>query len=75
MMTKVSQAPGVTATSLRISAAIIPACSATPTPIMATKMVATTVKLAKLLTNEVKMKRMPSTVRRLRTLTVTSCRT
>ena len=33
--------------------------SATPTPIMATKMTATTLKLAKLVTNEEKMKRMP----------------
>ena len=64
MMNVISRA-GATLTSLRISAAISPASSATPTPIMATKMTATTLKFAKLLTNEVKMKRSPSTVSRL----------
>ena len=42
-----------------------PAFSATPTPIMATKITATTLKLAKLVTNEEKMKRSPSTESRL----------
>ena len=40
-----------------MSAAISPASSATPTPIMATKITATTLKLAKLGTNDEKMKR------------------
>ena len=58
-MMKVSSRRGATLTSLRISAAIRPASSATPTPIIATKMTATTLKPAKLLTNDEKMKRMP----------------
>ena len=42
-----------------------PAFSATPTPIIATKITATTLKLAKFWTNDVKMKRIPSTEMRL----------
>ncbi len=62
MRMKAMSRRGATATSLRISAPIIPACSATPTPIMATKTTATTAKPAKLSTNEVNMNRIPSTV-------------
>ena len=62
----VSSFSGATLTSLRMSAAINPASSATPTPIIATNTTATTLKLAKLLTNEEKMKRMPSAPSRLR---------
>ena len=64
---------GATWTSLRISAAISPAFSATPTPAIATNVTATTAKPAKLLTNEEKTKRMPSTASRLRTSNVCSC--
>ena len=72
-MMKVSAHGGATLTSLRISAAIRPASSATPTPIIATKMTATTLKLAKLVTNEVKMNRMPSIVSRLLIAVVSLC--
>ena len=61
-MMKHNVAGGDTFTSLRMSAPMRPACSATPTPIMATKMTATTLKFAKFCTNEVKRNRMPSTV-------------
>ena len=44
-----------------MSAAISPLASATPAPMSATNVTATTPKPAKLGTNEVKMKRMPST--------------
>ena len=64
MMNAIARA-GATATSFLIRAAIRPAFSATPTPIMATKITATTLKLAKFCTNEVKMKRIPSTESRL----------
>ena len=64
-MMNASVAGGAAFTSLRISAAIIPASSATPTPIIATKTTATTVKLAKLLTNDENRKRMPSALSRL----------
>ena len=64
-MMKVSVAAGATFTSLRISAAIRPASSATPTPIMATNTTATTVKPAKLPTNDEKRNRIPSWLRRL----------
>lgn len=64
---------GATATILRISAAINPASSATPTPIIATNMTATTAKAAKLSTNEVRTNRIPSVVSRLST--VISCST
>ena len=43
-----------------MSAAIRPPASATPAPISATNVTATTPKPAKFGTNEVKMKRMPS---------------
>ncbi len=43
-----------TPTSFRISAAISPAASARPTPIITTRMIATAAKLRKLLTNDVK---------------------
>ena len=56
---------GATLTSFRISAPIRPASSATPTPIMATRITATTLKLEKLLTREVNRNRMPSTDSRL----------
>ena len=55
---------GETATSLRMSAPISPASSATPAPSIATNVTATTPKPAKLATNDVKMNRMPSTVSR-----------
>ena len=71
MMNAISRS-GATLTSLRISAAIRPAFSATPTPIMATKITATTLKLAKLVTNDEKMKRSPATDSRLLT-SVVSC--
>ena len=62
----VSALRGATLTSLRMRAAISPASSATPTPIIATKTTATTLNPAKLLTNDEKMKRTPSVPRRLR---------
>jgi hypothetical protein len=49
-----------------MSAPIIPACSATPTPAIATSVTATTPKAAKLATNVEKTNRSPSTDRRLR---------
>ncbi len=58
---------GATFTSFLINAAIIPACSATPTPAIATRVTATTVNPAKFETNEVKMNLIPSTVSRLST--------
>ena len=64
-MMNASVAGGAALTSLRISAAIIPASSATPTPIIATKTTATTLKLAKLLTNDENRKRIPSVLSRL----------
>ena len=51
---------GETATSLRMSAPISPPASATPAPIIAMNVTATTPKPAKLGTNDVKMNRMPS---------------
>ena len=56
---------GATFTILRISAAMRPDASATPTPIIATNVTATTAKPAKLLTNDESMNRMPSIDRRL----------
>ena len=47
MMNAIARA-GATFTSFRISAAISPAFSATPTPIIATKITATTLKFASL---------------------------
>lgn len=64
-MMKVIKRRGATLTILRIRAAIRPASSATPTPIMATRMTATTPKSLKFCTAVVKMKRMPSPVSRL----------
>ena len=43
-----------TPTSLRISAAISPAASASPTPIITTRMIATAAKFLKFETNDVK---------------------
>ena len=71
MMMKNAMRPfGATATSLRISAAISPACSATPTPAIATNVTATTANPAKLLTNDDSMNRMPSIESRLFTANV-----
>ena len=52
------------ATSLRIRAPTNPEYSATPTPIIATRIRPTAVKPRKLGTNDVNMKRMPSPVSR-----------
>src|SRR5690606_36639640 len=52
---------GAAATSFLIRASIRPAPSAAPAPIIAMKVTAITPKPAKLDTNDVKMKRMPST--------------
>ena len=57
---------GATLTTLRISAAISPAFSATPTPAIETSTTATTPKRAKLSTNEAKKNRSPSMESRLR---------
>ena len=65
MMIGVSVAADVAATSLRMSAPISPDASASPTPIITTRMIATAAKLRKLATNDVNMKRTPSTERRL----------
>ena len=64
-MIQVSAHGGATFTSFRISAPIRPASSATPTPSIATRITATTLKPEKLLTNDVKRKRTPSTESRL----------
>ena len=61
-------------TSLRISAAIRPPASATPAPISAMNVTATTPKPAKLDTNDVKMNRIPSVVSRPRIGIVTVSR-
>jgi hypothetical protein len=63
---------GATFTILRINAAIIPACSATPTPAIATRVTATTPNPAKFATNVEKKKRNPSTFSRLRISNVVS---
>ena len=60
-MMNVSMLLDETPTSLRISAPISPAASASPTPIITTRMIATAAKLRKLSTNDVKRKRTPST--------------
>ena len=57
---------GATLTILRISAPIIPACSATPTPAIATSVTATTPNAAKFATNVENTNRNPSTESRLR---------
>jgi hypothetical protein len=59
-----------TATSLRISAPISPTDSASPTPIITTRMIETAAKLRKLSTNEVNRKRTPSPVSKPWTLAV-----
>ena len=66
---------GDAATSTRMSAAIRPPASATPAPISATNVTATTPKPAKFGTNEVKMNRMPSVESRLTIgiVTVSTC--
>ncbi len=61
----VSIAADVAATSLRISEPISPDASASPTPIITTRMIATAAKLRKLATNEVNMNRIPSAETRL----------
>ena len=66
-MMNVIAPPGATCTILRISAAIRPASSATPTPIIATRITATTPKSLKFCTAVVKMWRMPSPLSRLLT--------
>ncbi len=57
---------GATLTILRMRAPIIPACSATPTPAIATNVTATTPNAAKLATKVENTNRRPSTDRRLR---------
>jgi len=57
---KVSAHFGAAPTSLRISEPSRPDSSATPAPIIATKVTPMTAKPAKLLTNDEKMKRIPS---------------
>ena len=71
-MMNVSVAAGATLTSLRMRAAMRPASSATPTPIMATNTTDTTVKPAKLFTNDEKRNRIPSVLSRLSTSVVSS---
>ncbi len=61
---------GVTCTIFLISAVIRPACSASPTPTMTTRMMPTGPKFTKLRTIEVSMKRMPSPLSRLLTVAV-----
>lgn len=63
---------GAIATSLRTSVAIIPDSSASPTPIMATRITPTPVKPRKFATGDVNMNRMPSGDSRLRTEVVCS---
>jgi hypothetical protein len=67
MRMKAMSPRGATATSLRMSAAIIPAFSATPTPAMAMSVTATTANPAKLSTKLENRNRMPSMESRLRT--------
>ena len=63
-MMYVSEAGVEIATSLRISPPTRPDSSATPTPIIATRITPIAVKPRKLGTNDVNMKRMPSAVSR-----------
>ena len=63
---------GAAATILRTRVAISPDSSATPTPIIATRMTPTPVKPRKFATGEVSMNRMPSGASRLRTDAVCS---
>ena len=69
-MMKVIDHGGAADTSLRISAAMRPASSATPMPIIATRMTATTPKSLKFWTTVVKMSRIPSPLSRLLTVIV-----
>ncbi len=69
---KVKIERGAIATSLRTSVAIRPDSSASPTPIIATRITPTPVKPRKFATGEVSMKRMPSAESRLRTSVVRS---
>lgn len=64
---KVMALAGATWTILRMRAAMSPASSATPTPIIATRITATTPKSLKFWTTVVKICRMPSADSRLRT--------
>ena len=59
-----------TATSLRISDAMSPDTSETPTPIITMRMIPMAVKAMKFCTNEVNRKRMPSAESRLWTWAV-----
>lgn len=61
---------GVTWTIFFMSAPISPACSATPTPTMTTRMMPTGPKLMNFCTIEVSMKRKPPPVSRLFTVAV-----
>src|SRR5690242_10731789 len=63
-MMKVSVDLDETPTSLRISAAISPAASARPTPIITTRMIATAEKFRKLSIKDVNRYRTPETVSR-----------
>ena len=65
-----SDQAGATLTIFLISAVIRPACSARPTPIIATRITPTGPKPMKLRIIEVNRKRMPSAVSRLFTATV-----
>ena len=69
MMNVIDQA-GAADTILRISAAMSPASSATPMPIIATRMTATTPKSLKFWTTVVKIRRIPSPLIRLLTVIV-----
>jgi len=72
MRMKVRAHVGAAPTSLRMSDPSRPDSSATPAPIIAMKVTATTPNPAKLLTKEEKMNRMPSTDNRLRIAIVSS---
>ena len=71
-MMNVMALAGATCTILRMRAAISPASSATPTPIIATRITATTPKSLKFCTTVVNMWAMPSRLSRLLTSMV-SC--
>ena len=61
---------GVTWTIFLMRAVIRPACSASPTPIVTTRMIPTGPKFVKFRTIDVSMKRMPSPLSRLLTVAV-----
>jgi hypothetical protein len=63
---------GVTRTIFLIRAVISPACSATPTPTMTTRMMPTGPKLTNFDTIDVSMKRIPAALSRLFTAVVVS---